>query len=1183
MKKRFVNRFLVGMLGVSLVMGNATPITAYAQENISVEEEQEVEAEIQEEVEAQTETTVEAVTQEVQQDAVTGEVDSENIQSVNASAITEETILRYNDEDKEGHHYTLKYQFRTIDGKKEIVIKGFDSSESNPAVTHLVIPSKISAPNTYSNYMDYVDIPVRSIDQNAFSGLGCPLTVYIPASVESIGVNAFTAGASNTVPVLTELTIEEGSKLKLIGDFAFQNQKNLKSDIVIPEDVTTIGIGAFMGCAKATSITIDGAEEIGDKAFYNCKAAEGDLILPTGLKSIGDEAFSSYGTSSSNSRSKLILPSGLESIGSKAFQSANLMGDLTIPASVDTIGSYAFDGAYATQVDAERGTLEFKKTSNGSYNISSIEDYTFRNCRGFKGNLVIPNTVTKIGKYAFSKSAFDGTLTLSAKLTEIGANAFEENAFVGDLTIPDTVTAMGNNVFKNCKYFNGNLTLSKKLTEIPSSAFEGCVLLEGSIILPTNLETISTSAFEGCENLTGALEMPNTLTKIGDGAFLGCKGFSSLTLSDNITSIGKEAFEGCKGFSNDFVLPENIKTIGKEAFMGCSGFTGNLDMPDTLTSIGDDTFNGMSSLDGYLYISKKLTTYGKRSFAGCSRLRNQDDSNGKDIRIVIPEGTKKLDQDLFYDCDGITTLQLPSTITTISTGVFAKTNSALDVYVYAGSGAAVEIRKISAEEKTFDVIYMDWLYEIVPSSTALEVKVGESVKVSADLKYYRYNAEKGTDELITIAEKDAADELTWTIKNTDYATYSNGKVTGVKKGTTYLNIVEPNTNCSAQCKVKVLAGDDTSSGSSDDNKEFDAPKINVSYRTHIQSFGWEADVDKVSAWKKNGAMSGTSGKAKRLEGINIVVNPASSSDKVDLGIQYTTHCQSYGWLPWSADGDMNGTEGEAKRLEAIMIKLSGADKDDYDVYYRVHAQSYGWLDWAKNGEPSGTAGYAKRLEGIQIVVVRKGESFDHNMGGIKSTNAKAYIAQSGSSPIVNYPSTSNTNPVVPGVDTPNVMYRTHVQSFGWQGWKYNGQMSGTSGLAKRLEGININLTNQPYEGSIVYTTHVQTYGWQGDVKKPSTWKKDGQMSGTSGEAKRLEAICIDLTGEMGEKYDVYYRVHAQSFGWLGWAKNGEESGTAGYAKRLEGIQIVLVPAGGPAPADNYGGITSQDSRPYIQK
>ena len=364
-----------------------------------------------------------------------------------------------------------------------------------------------------------------------------------------------------------------------------------------------------------------------------------------------------------------------------------------------------------------------------------------------------------------------------------------------------------------------------------------------------------------------------------------------------------------------------------------------------------------------------------------------------------------------------------------------------------------------------------------------------------------------------------------------------------------------------------------------------APNITVSYRTHVQTFGWEGKENDIKTWKSNGTMSGTSGKAKRLEGINIVVNSAEAGKIAKLGIQYTTHCQSYGWLPWSANGEMNGTEGEAKRLEAIKIQLTGADKDKYDVYYRVHAQSYGWLGWAKNGAPSGTAGYAKRLEGIQIVVVKKGESAPGtNFKGVNVTKQLAsYIAKAGSSPVVGNPATSNTNPSVVGENAINVAYRTHVQSFGWQGWKYNGQMSGTSGLAKRLEGINIKLTNQTYSGSIVYTTHVQSYGWQGNENDPNTWKRNGVMSGTSGEAKRLEAIRIALTGEMAEHYDVYYRVHAQSFGWLGWAKNGEAAGTAGLAKRLEGIQIVLVPKNGKAPAMRYQGITSVKTQAYIKK
>ncbi len=331
-----------------------------------------------------------------------------------------------------------------------------------------------------------------------------------------------------------------------------------------------------------------------------------------------------------------------------------------------------------------------------------------------------------------------------------------------------------------------------------------------------------------------------------------------------------------------------------------------------------------------------------------------------------------------------------------------------------------------------------------------------------------------------------------------------------------------------------------------------AADVSVSYSSHVQTYGWQ----KAAA---DGVPSGTSGQAKRLEGITIRV-----SGNPNLGIRYTTHCQTYGWLPWSADGEMNGTEGEAKRLEAVKIRLTGADAGKYDVYYRVHAQTYGWLSWAKNGQAAGTAGEAKRLEAVQIVIMPAGEAAPDVYEGISPRDSRSYIDKSGSA-----------DPDVAGETDTNVSYRTHVQSYGWQGWRYNGGMSGTSGQAKRLEGIYVRLTNKQYGGGIQYRTHVQKEGWQG-------WKSEGEMSGTSGKARRLEAIQIRLTGEMAEHYDVYYRVHAQSYGWLGWAKNGESAGTEGLAKRLEGIQIVIMPAGEAVP-DVYEGISPQDNRPYIDK
>ena len=134
-----------------------------------------------------------------------------------------------------------------------------------------------------------------------------------------------------------------------------------------------------------------------------------------------------------------------------------------------------------------------------------------------------------------------------------------------------------------------------------------------------------------------------------------------------------------------------------------------------------------------------------------------------------------------------------------------------------------------------------------------------------------------------------------------------------------------------------------------------------------------------------------------------------------------------------------------------------------------------------------------------------------------------------------------------------IEYRVHRQTYGWTNWMKSTMQAGTVGQAKRLEGITITVDNPKYSGGIRYKTHVQV--WLDELAE------NGELSGTYGRCKRLEAIQIELTGEMKNHYDIYYRVHAQSFGWLGWAKNGESSGTAGYAKRLEAIQILLVPKG----------------------
>ncbi len=132
----------------------------------------------------------------------------------------------------------------------------------------------------------------------------------------------------------------------------------------------------------------------------------------------------------------------------------------------------------------------------------------------------------------------------------------------------------------------------------------------------------------------------------------------------------------------------------------------------------------------------------------------------------------------------------------------------------------------------------------------------------------------------------------------------------------------------------------------------------------------------------------------------------------------------------------------------------------------------------------------------------------------------------------------------------NLTYHVHCQTYGWLDKVSNGELSGTEGESKRLEAIKIYLDTN-LNGSIEYEVHCQTHGWMDTVT-------NGELSGTEGESKRLESIRIRLTGELKEKYDVLYRVHCQTYGWTDWVSNGMDAGTVGQSKRLEAIQIKIV-------------------------
>ena len=92
------------------------------------------------------------------------------------------------------------------------------------------------------------------------------------------------------------------------------------------------------------------------------------------------------------------------------------------------------------------------------------------------------------------------------------------------------------------------------------------------------------------------------------------------------------------------------------------------------------------------------------------------------------------------------------------------------------------------------------------------------------------------------------------------------------------------------------------------------------------------------------------------------------------------------------------------------------------------------------------------------------------------------------------------------------------------------------------------------------------------------WVTDGNIAGTTGKNKQMEAIKIRLTGEIANHYNVYYRVHVSDYGWLDWAENGEVAGTTDAAKKMEAIQIQLVDKKSKVP----GSITQSYIQPLLQ-
>lgn len=137
-----------------------------------------------------------------------------------------------------------------------------------------------------------------------------------------------------------------------------------------------------------------------------------------------------------------------------------------------------------------------------------------------------------------------------------------------------------------------------------------------------------------------------------------------------------------------------------------------------------------------------------------------------------------------------------------------------------------------------------------------------------------------------------------------------------------------------------------------------------------------------------------------------------------------------------------------------------------------------------------------------------------------------------------------------------VIYAANCSDIQWQEDVRDGQTAGMTVDPKRMEAFRVELGDAiPYAGGIQYRSYLEKNGWESD------YKKDGEISGTTGQYVQIEGVQIQLYGEVSQYYDVYYRVNSQDFGWLGWAKNGESAGTVNGSYRMQAIEIQLFEKG----------------------
>ncbi len=316
------------------------------------------------------------------------------------------------------------------------------------------------------------------------------------------------------------------------------------------------------------------------------------------------------------------------SIDALAFIYCEGLTSIVIPNSVTDIGQEAF--AYCpglASIVVKSGNPRYDSRNNCKAVIETTDNELIAGCK----NTIIPNSVTKVGNFAFK-----GCESLTS------------------IVIPNSVTEIGDRAFYSCDGLT-SVNIGNSVTEIGDWAFEGCTGLTSIVVGSGNprfdsrnncnaiIETASNTLIYGCKNST----IPNSVTAIGNFAFDCCYGLTSVNIGNSVTSIGDKAFENCSGLTS-IVIPNSVVVIGDEAFKSCWGVT-SLNIGNSVTYIGDGAFEGCAGLTS-IVIPNSVTDIGDKAFSDCNRLTSID----------IPNSVTSIGERAFYNCPGLTSIVVES-------------------------------------------------------------------------------------------------------------------------------------------------------------------------------------------------------------------------------------------------------------------------------------------------------------------------------------------------------------------------------------------------------------------------------------------------------------------------------------------------------------------------------------------